>query len=180
MKPPLHDASARQHSGEPSSDLCPVGAGKDRLRGPDLVGLDCEIAGLVDRSTQELRRAWRALNHIGPPLGLSRDLIIRGLAHKLQQRARAGPSRALQRRLQVLAGEFEKGARSLDPGIVPKTGATLVRQWRGHTHTVLVREDEFEYEGQRYRSLTVIAERITGAHWSGPRHFGVRRRARAS
>jgi hypothetical protein len=55
---------------------------------------------------------------------------------------------------------------------VLKTGATLVRQWRGRTHTVLVREDGFEYEGRRYRSLTVIAERITGAHWSGPRFFG--------
>jgi hypothetical protein len=63
---------------------------------------------------------------------------------------------------------------------VLKTGATLVRQWRGHTHTVLVREDGFEYDGQRYRSLTVIAERITGAHWSGPRFFATGNRARAS
>ena len=61
-----------------------------------------------------------------------------------------------------------------------KTGTTLVRQWRGHTHTVLVRDDGFEYEGERYRSLTVIAERITGAHWSGPRFFGLSKRARAS
>jgi len=59
---------------------------------------------------------------------------------------------------------------------MPKTGTMLVRQWRGHTHTVLVREDGFEYEGQRYRSLTVIAERITGAHWSGPRFFGLTKR----
>jgi hypothetical protein len=152
----------------------------DRLRGPDLAGLDGEIAGLVDRSTQELRGAWWTLYHTGPPLGLSRDLIIRGLADKLQQRAHVGPSRALQRRLRILAAEFEKGARSFDPGIVLKTGATLVRQWRGQTHTVLARADGFEYEGQRYRSLTVIAERITGAHWSGPRFFGLNRRARAS
>jgi hypothetical protein len=61
---------------------------------------------------------------------------------------------------------------------VPKTGATLMRQWRGHTHTVLVRVVGFEYDGQRYRSLTVIAERITGAHWSGPRFFGLGKRAR--
>ena len=40
-----------------------------------------------------------------------------------------------------------------------------------------VREDGFEYEGERYRSLTVIAERITGAHWSGPRFFGLTPRA---
>jgi hypothetical protein len=85
----------------------------------------------------------------------------------------------LQRRLRILAAEFAKGARSFDPGGVLKIGTTLVRQWRGHTHTVLVREDGFEYEGQRYRSLSVIAERITGAHWSGPRFFGLGKRARS-
>jgi Protein of unknown function (DUF2924) len=118
-----------ESSGEPSSGLGPNGGRNDRLRGPDLAGLDGEIAGLVDRSTQELRRAWRTLHHTGPPLGLSRDLIIRGLADKLQQHAYGGPSRTLRRRLQILAGDFEKGVRSLDPGMALKTGATLVRQW---------------------------------------------------
>ena len=179
MKAPIHDASARQHSGEPSSVLAPNDGGKDRLRSLALAEVDGEIAELVGQSTQELRRAWRTLHHTGPPLGLSRDLIIRGLADKLQQRAHGGPSRALQRRLRTLAAEFEKGARSFDPDIVLKTGATLVRQWRGHTHTVLAREDGFEYEGECYRSLTVIAERITGAHWSGPRFFGLTKRPRA-
>jgi Protein of unknown function (DUF2924) len=178
MRPLVHDASARQQSGEPSSVLGPNGGRKDRLRGPDLAGLDGEIAGLAGQPTQELRCVWQRLHHTGPPLGLSRDLIIRGLADKLQQRAHGGPSRALQRRLRSLAAEFEKGARSFDPEIVLKTGATLVRQWRGHTHTVLVREDGFEYDGERYRSLTVIAERITGAHWSGPRFFGLSKQAR--
>ena len=74
---------------------------------------------------------------------------------------------------------WRKALCSFDPGVVLKTGAKLVREWGGHTHTVLVRENGFEYEGQRYRSLTVIAERITGAHWSGPRFFGVTKRARA-
>ena len=86
----------------------------------------------------------------------------------------------MQRHLQTLAGELEKGARCFDPGMVLKTGASLVRQWRGHTHTVLVGEDGFEYESQHYRSLSVIAERITGAHWSGPRFFGLTKRTGAS
>ena len=141
---------------------------------------DSEIAELVNRSTQDLRLGWRKLHLTGPPLGLSRDLMIRALANELQERAHRGPSAALRRRLQTMARELEKGASSFDPGIMPKTGTTLVRQWRGHTHTVLVREDGFEYEGQHYRSLTVIAERITGAHWSGPRFFGLTRRVRAS
>ena len=180
MKPPIHDASARQHSGEPFSSRSPDDARRDRLHNQDLAEVDGEIARLVDRSTPELRRAWRTLHHTGPPLGLSRDLIIRGLADQLQQRTHGGPSRALQRRFRILATDFERGARSFDPSVVLKTGTSLVRQWRGHTHTVLVREDGFEYDGQHYRSLTVIAEQITGAHWSGPRFFGVSKRARAS
>src|SRR5205807_6856693 len=108
------------------------------------------------------------------------DLMIRALAYELQQRAQGSPSLALRRRLQTLTGALEKGALSVDPGIVLKTGTTLVRQWRGHTHTVLVHEDGFEHDGQRYRSLTVIAEQITGAHWSGPRFFGLTKRVRAS
>jgi Protein of unknown function (DUF2924) len=79
-----------------------------------------------------------------------------------------------------LSAASERSASSVDPGLVLKAGSTLVRQWRGYTHTVLVGENGFGYEGQRYRSLTVIAERITGAHWSGPRFFGLIRRTGAS
>ena len=111
-------------------------------------------------------------------MGLSRDLLIRALAYDLQARAHGGASAALRRLWQSLAEASVKGV--LDRGIVLKAGTTLVRQWRGRTHTVLVQEDGFEHEGQRYRSLTVIAERITGAHWSGPRFFGLTNNARAS
>jgi hypothetical protein len=113
-------------------------------------------------------------------LGLSRNLMVRAIANKMQERAYGRPSLAIKRSLDTLAGEFEKGGRSFDPGVVLKAGARLVRQWRGHAHTVLVLEDGFEYEGQRYRSLTQIAARITGAHWSGPRFFGVTKRTSRS
>jgi len=98
-----------------------------------------------------------------PPASLSRDLLLRALAHQLQELAQGGAGAALRRRLRSLVTEFEKGSASFASDVVPKTGTTLVRQWRGRTHTVLVGENGFEYEGQRYRSLTLIAERITGA-----------------
>ena len=180
MTPPTHDAWARRHSGELSPVPGRAGNRRNRLAGADIAEADRQIAELLDRSTSELRLTWRQLHRTGPPQGLSRDLLIRALAHQLQERAAGGASRALRRRLQTLAGEFEKKSASFDPGIVPKTGTTLVRQWRGHSHTVLVRGDGFEYEGQHYRSLTVIAERITGAHWLGPRFFGLTKRTGAS
>ena len=113
----------------------------NRSPNPELAEIDRQIAEWVDRSTQELLLAWRQLHRTGPPHGLSRDLLIRALADDLQQQTHGGTSRALRRRLQTLAGKFEKGGASFDPGIVLKTGTRLVRQWRGHTHTVLVRED---------------------------------------
>ena len=72
MKPQIHDASARQHSGELFSGLSPNDA-RDRLCNPDLAEVDGEIAGLAARSAQELQRAWRILHHtarvsrIAPP-----------------------------------------------------------------------------------------------------------------
>jgi hypothetical protein len=119
------------------------------------------------------------LHRTGPPRGLSRDLLIRALAHQLQEQSYGGVSRALRRRLQSLAEASEKATMAVDPGVVLKPGTTLMRQWRGHTHTVLVHNDGFEHEGQCYRSLTAIAERITEAHWSGPRFFGLTQRAHA-
>ena len=170
MKPPTHDALARQHAGEPSVSS----RGGERNNRPRNRGVEPEIARLADQSTHDLRLAWHQLHRHEPPSGLSRDLLIRALVHQLQERSYGGVSRVLRRRLQMLSAEFEKGAACSDSAIMLKTGTTLLRQWRGHTHTVLVGED------RRYRSLTVIAERITGAHWSGPRFFGLTRRAGAS
>jgi hypothetical protein len=180
MTPPTHDATARQLSGEPSPVSGRGGDRSSRPGGKAVAEVDRQIPELLNRSTSELRLAWRQLHRTGPPEGLSRDLLIRALAHQLQERAAGGASRALRRRLQTLAGEFDKRSRSFDPGIAPKIGTTLVRQWRGHAHTVLVCKDGFEYEGEHYRSLSVIAERITGAHWSGPRFFGLSKRTGAS
>jgi hypothetical protein len=180
MRPAIHDATARQNSGEPLSVIVQAGDRSSERRSFKMDDIEAEIAGLPDRSTHELRLAWRKLYRRDLPLGLSRDLMIRALANKMQERAYGGPSPSMSRRLNTLAGEFEKGGPSFDPGVMLKTGARLVRQWRGHAHTVLVLGDGFEYEGQRYRSLTMVAARITGAHWSGPRFFGLIKRASRS
>jgi hypothetical protein len=171
MKPPIHDPST------------PVpgrgGTGTNQRSSADVAEVNRQIAELMDRSTYELRLAWRQLHRTGPPHGLSRDLLVRALANQLQEGIHGRASEARRRRLQTLAREFDRDGASFDPRVVLKTGTTLVRQWRGHTHTVLVHQDGFEHEGERYRSLTAIAERITKAHWSGPRFFGLTKRAGA-
>ena len=157
MKPAINDASARQHAGEPSPVRHRNGNRHDRPRRPDITAVERQIAGLADRSTQELRVAWRQLHRTGPPLGLSRDLLVRALANQLQEQSYGGVGRALRRRLQSLAGASKKATMAVDPGLVLKAGTTLVRQWRGHTHTVLVHNDGALSDlERRCRSLGVI------------------------
>lgn len=135
--------------------------------------VEAEIAGLEALPTNALRIEWRKLYRAEPPTRLSRDLLIRGIAYRLQERAHGGLSRAAQRRLRSPAVQGA-AAQPSSPHPTLKAGTKLVREWRGRTHTVTVLEEGFDYDGECYRSLTRIAKRITGSHWSGPVFFGLR------
>ena len=78
------------------------------------------------------------------------------------------------RRREPTADPLSRGAAKPTPPISLKPGTRLVREWRGATHMVLIHADGIEWRGQRYRSLSVVARKITGARWSGPRFFGLR------
>jgi Protein of unknown function (DUF2924) len=124
-------------------------------------------------SLDELRREWRRLYRSEPPR-LSRDLLIRAIGYRLQEIEHGGLGKTTRRKLQILAKMFRTTGRvGSDPGLRLKPGARLVREWHSHTHTVTVTEDGFEYAGTSYSSLTKVAKKITGAHWSGPRFFGL-------
>ena len=140
-------------------------------------GLEDEIGALPELPTHELRITWRRLYRGEPPRCLNRDLLIRAIAYRMQERALGGLAPAVKRKLRNFVAEIEaKGSQVFDPGVALKPGARLVREWAGRTHTVIVVEAGFEYDGQRYPSLSKIAARITGAHWSGPRFFGIAKR----
>jgi Protein of unknown function (DUF2924) len=89
MKPAVKDASVHQRNRN----------WHDRPLRADVTEVERQIAGLANRAMPDLRVAWRQLHHTGPPLGLSRDLLIRALAHQLQEQTYGGVSRALRRRL---------------------------------------------------------------------------------
>jgi hypothetical protein len=134
------------------------------------------IARLNELTAQQLRDEWRRL-YGGQPPRLSRDLLIRTIAYRIQEVAYGRLSKAIQRKLAVLGKELKlKGGVVVTPDLSIRPGARLVREWRGRTHTVIVTEDGFEYAGEVFLSLTKIAQAITGAHWSGPRFFGLLRK----
>ena len=135
-----------------------------------------QLAALTDLEPEELRFAWRQYYRLAPPKGLSRDMLIRAIAYKIQEHAFGGLSKSTLRRLATLARALDSPeAKFLGPYASLKPGTKLIREWGGATHTVLVLDEGFEYGGQRYASLTKIAEVISGLHRSGPAFFGLKR-----
>ena len=110
MTSPTHDASARQHSGGPSLVPGQRHKSNSRQRGSIIADVDQQIAELGERSIDELRLAWREMHSGEPPRGLSRDLLIRALAHPLQEQSYGGTGRALGHRLQTSVLPATSGA----------------------------------------------------------------------
>ena len=138
--------------------------------------LSAKLAALENLDAASLRAEWRRLYRSHPPKRAGRDLLARAIAYKLQVRALGGLSAATKRKLRAFAEQLERGDEAdFGAGISLKPGAKLVREWHGETYSVTTLEQGFEFDGRRYRSLSKIAREITGAHWSGPRFFGLKR-----
>lgn len=133
-----------------------------------------EITRLEQLPLGALREEWRRIHQTSPPRRLSRDILLRGISYKLQENVFGGLSKVVRRSLQVSGASTESSlATEPQPRTLFKPGTRLVREWHGVTHTILVLENGVEWRGKRYRSLSVVAREITGAHWSGPRFFGL-------
>ena len=121
----------------------------------------------------ELRELWCQLYKTETAPRLSRELLVRAVAYRMQEVASGGPRLELQRQLRQIALELQQTGRLR---ILPqlKPGTRLMREWRGRSHEVLVLDDGFSWQGTHYRSLSAIARQITGTAWSGPLFFGLR------
>jgi DUF2924 family protein len=149
------------------------------MRSADNGTLEAEITQLNDLGLAELRRVWK--ERLGtPPAIASTELTRRWLSWELQARARGGFDATTRRRLRQLCKAFRADPPSTtlrDIGLRP--GSMLAREWNGVTHRVMVLEEGFAWNGQKYDSLSAIAFRITGTRWSGPRFFGLRQQSKS-
>src|SRR5215208_6541038 len=149
-----------------------------------------EIARLGALDLDALRPRWRKLFRASAPPHLTRSLLLRIIAYRIQANAYGDLDRATLRFLDKIArarqgrrasGENGRGV----PPIPPvdqrrslKPGTELVREHAGALHRVVVVTDGFSWKGATYRSLSEVARAITGINWNGPRFFGLRERTR--
>jgi len=140
----------------------------------DAAAIEAKVDQVRSLGTDALRQRWRLMFGAIPPKGLTRDIIARMIAYRIQEEAFGG----LDREMVKLLGQLARGEKSeLNRRL--KAGTVLVREYKGERHTVTIVPDGFLWRGRNYSSLSVIARTITGTAWNGPRFFGLRVPAKA-
>lgn len=136
--------------------------------------LERQVENLRGMSRQQLKDRWCDLFKAAPPEAFTPDLLARGIAWRMQERVLGGISAESRRVIGASGiGENASAKRRSTAGASLRPGNRLVRRWRGRTYVVEVGADGLLYDGERYSSLSVVAGKITGTRWSGPKFFGL-------
>ena len=134
------------------------------------------LVALKTTPTPQLKEQWRQLFE-GEPPAFNRRYLESRLAYRIQELAYGGLKPETERRLEKLGEELDGGrvdVRKRPANDRPISGTRLIRDYQGVEHCVTVRDNDFEYQGRPYKSLSAIARAITGTQWNGLTFFGVR------
>ena len=134
------------------------------------------VAALKTMPISDLKYQWQQLFETDPP-PFNRRYLESRLAYRIQELAFGGLKPETVERLQALADELDDvGSRPRRVGSKnrPVSGTQLVRDWQGVEHRVTVTDGGFLHAGKPYRSLSAIANAITGTRWNGLVFFGLK------
>lgn len=138
--------------------------------------LRARLAELNGMSRGQLSIEWRRAFRTTPP-ELTRDLMVRFIAWQLQVKVNGNLPRSAAKLLDTISAGGDAGAD--DAAAKLKPGTRIVREWNGRLLCVHVIDAGFSFEDRCYGSLSEIAREVTGARWSGPRFFGLKRGKRS-
>ncbi|MBF0309300.1 MAG: DUF2924 domain-containing protein [Magnetococcales bacterium] len=136
-----------------------------------------QVTALQNMDGTELRKMWIQYFQSDPPSN-NRGYLVKRLGYRLQELALGGLTPVVEERLKALAageGDPKKDTGRKQDSDRPVAGTRLIRQWKGIEHCCTVLEDGFEYEGRKFRSLSAVANFITGTKWNGLLFWGFRR-----
>ena len=137
--------------------------------------IHAELTALATLSPVQLKKSWASLSGADLP-HVSPSLLRHLIAQRLQEKTLGKLPAHVERELDSLSGSVGNAIKEARRGPI-LSGIRFVREWSGKTIAVTATEGAFEWDGGTYRSLSEIARTFTGAHWSGPRFFGLTARA---
>src|SRR6267142_4777120 len=123
---------------------------------PDRKTIDIEIARLRDLDVGDLQSRWHTVFRRRAPPHLSRHLLFRVLAYRLQA-DHLGDLDGESQRLLDRSGSPETAGQRAASQIRRPVGAVLGREWNGQIQRVTVLENGFAWKGKIYPSLSKVA-----------------------
>ena len=128
--------------------------------------VEAEVRQLEILSPNGMREKWR--RRYGAPPALRSEPILRMMLEwRIQADALGGLDADTKRRLANTGSPLAAGSKLGE-------GAVLSRKWKGRAVEIVVRDGGFEWNGERYKSLSAAALAIAGSRWNGPRFFSLR------
>jgi hypothetical protein len=146
------------------------------LKGMTVNELRARFAEVFGEQTRTRHKQWLVKRIIWRLQVLAEgDLSVRA-RRRAAELANDADLRVVPPRTGVLAADAArlikaKPARIDGDPRLPMPEALITRQYKGQTLQVKVLANGFEYEGRRYRSLSAVAQAITGTHWNGHHFF---------
>lgn len=137
-----------------------------------------QVAQLPSLDMPAIKALWKRLFDGDTPTH-NRQFLEKRIAYKLQliefRKVDRNMLESNQRRIETL---IERGKlQTPTKHYIPPVGTVLTRLYQDIEHRVTVEADgQYEYEGRRYGSLSIIAREITGTRWSGPLFFGLKQK----
>lgn len=143
---------------------------------------DTQLNPIPELDREGLVQEWRKRFGNTPPKYTSSLFLKHAVCYELQCKEFGGLSAETKRKLRSAlpngnVGCISKVKAGASVPQIMAPGTQLVREWNGRNYQVQVTEHGFLMDGKDYKSLSAIANKITGAKWSGPRFFGLNGKA---
>ena len=157
-----------------------------------MLNITKEVSAMEQKTVNELRKQYAEV--FGEETsGRNKQWLIKRIAWRMQANVEGDLSERARRRAMELANDADlRVSPPREPKIdenlsvvtkrvnfecddrIPLAGTILKRDYKGRAVRVRVLEDGFEFEGERFKSLTAVAKTVTGKHWNGFHFFGLR------
>lgn len=156
------------------------------------MNVQSEVKRLSGLTVAQLRDEFERVSG-EPTRSNNRAFLVKRIAWRLQSAKHGGLSERAKARAAELArdqdlrtrprpevhaayGEVITGRVTAPTSELPPAGSLITREYRGRRLEVRVLDNGFSFEGQTFKSLTAIANHVTGAAWNGRLFFGLTKR----
>lgn len=124
-------------------------------------------------TTKELQNKWQEIFKTSAPKGYTKLYLIKELTFHMKNKKLSGE---VMNQINKLVEDYEK-TKTINVRKTKKFDVTIgtkfIREFKGEKYEAIAVENGFNYNGKLYKTLSAVANVITGTHWNGKKFFGV-------